>query len=219
MVVRQIFGQGCSRERFEDDGRKTQQVRDHSPCFCSFVSSFFLDDSIKSITYFVQFWPRLKSWFLNILRMSHQVKRIDKKLLPALHFHKKREFWIRKMSTHPLYYILLYIDIVVLHQNFTFFGCPKKIRVIWYTCTIWYVLVNIHYVLTHTTRHDRLVTASGDQLCRVVWIRNHKQYNSIDFFLTQKTWKKSIFGRFFVFYRCCTCAMKVSRGSVSRIRV
>ena len=158
-------------------------------------------------------------WFLIILRMSHQVKRIDKKLLPALHFHKKREFWIRKMNTHPLYYILLYIDIVVLHQNFTFFGCPKKIRVIWYTCTIWYVLVNIHYVLTHTTRHDRLVTASGDQLCRVVWIRNHKQYNSIDFFLTQKTWKKSIFGRFFVFYRCCTCAMKVSRGSVSRIRV
>jgi len=58
--------------------------------------------------------------------MSHQVKRIDKKLLPALHFHKKREFWIRKMSTHPLYYILLYIDIVVLHQNFTFFGVQKK---------------------------------------------------------------------------------------------
>ena len=54
------------------------------------------------------------------------VKRIDKKLLPALHFHKKREFWIRKMSTHPLYYILLYIDIVVLHQNSLFLASKKN---------------------------------------------------------------------------------------------
>ena len=155
-------------------------------------------------------------WFLNILRMSHHVKRIDKKLLPALHFHKKREFWIRKMSTHPLYYILLYIDIVVLHQNFTFFGCPKKIRVIWYTCTIWYVLVNIHYVLTHTTRHDRLVTASGDQLCRVVWIRNHKQYNSIDFFFDSKNMKKVDFWTFFrVLSLLYVCDESLKRQCVS----